>query len=118
MRNLPKSLLGYKATEAPIVLYQKIFSPDHGMFASAFGNTRCRFFPSCSEYTLRALSQYGLFKGAVLSVKRILRCGPWSAGGYDPVKSANSESNTNLRINESRIRYSIIRLFAKKFVIR
>ncbi len=46
---------------------------------------RCRFFPTCSEYTIDALRQYGAWKGAWLGVKRIFRCHPWHPGGYDPL---------------------------------
>ncbi len=46
----------------------------------------CRFHPSCSEYALDALKKYGLIKGLWLALKRIARCHPLSAGGYDPVR--------------------------------
>lgn len=46
----------------------------------------CRFYPSCSEYALDALRKYGLVKGLWLTIKRISRCHPLSAGGYDPVR--------------------------------
>jgi len=45
----------------------------------------CRFLPTCSHYACEALGRHGVIKGSWLSVKRILRCNPWSAGGYDPV---------------------------------
>ncbi len=45
----------------------------------------CRFYPTCSEYALTALERYGAFKGGVMSLWRILRCNPFSRGGYDPV---------------------------------
>ncbi len=45
----------------------------------------CRFYPSCSEYTLQAVTKYGVFKGGWLGAKRILRCHPFHPGGYDPV---------------------------------
>ncbi|HEY4695236.1 MAG TPA: membrane protein insertion efficiency factor YidD [Candidatus Nanoarchaeia archaeon] len=62
-----------------IKLYQ---SYHHKIFLS---NT-CRFVPSCSEYTYRAIERYGIIRGSFLGTKRILRCHPWSKGGFDPVK--------------------------------
>ena len=46
----------------------------------------CRYFPTCSEYSIEALKTYGFFKGLFLSVKRISTCHPWGQGGFDPVK--------------------------------
>lgn len=45
----------------------------------------CRFDPSCSQYSIEAISRYGALKGVWLSIKRVIRCNPWSPGGYDPV---------------------------------
>ncbi|HBD02547.1 TPA: membrane protein insertion efficiency factor YidD [Candidatus Collierbacteria bacterium] len=47
---------------------------------------RCRYTPTCSRYAREALSRYGLLKGAWLSGKRLLKCHPWSQGGYDPLQ--------------------------------
>ena len=52
---------------------------------SPFLGRRCRFFPSCSEYTAEAVEKYGALKGAQLGLKRIFRCHPWNSGGFDPV---------------------------------
>ncbi len=46
----------------------------------------CRFYPSCSEYSMEALRRYGALKGSYLTVKRISRCHPFHPGGVDPVK--------------------------------
>jgi hypothetical protein len=46
----------------------------------------CRFYPTCSEYAIEALSKYGVLKGSIKATYRILRCNPFNKGGYDPVK--------------------------------
>lgn len=46
---------------------------------------RCRHLPTCSEFALEAFERHGLWRGAVLSIGRILRCHPWGTNGYDPV---------------------------------
>jgi len=47
----------------------------------------CRFYPSCSQYGMDALQVYGALQGSWLTLKRICRCHPWHAGGYDPIPS-------------------------------
>jgi len=46
----------------------------------------CRFYPTCSQYSMEALEKYGALKGSYLSVRRILKCHPFNKGGYDPLK--------------------------------
>jgi len=48
----------------------------------------CRFCPSCSEYAVDAFREHGALRGGGLAARRILRCHPWNAGGYDPVPAA------------------------------
>ena len=64
-----------------IKIYQKFLSPIFTHFGS-----HCKFYPTCSEYTKQAIKKYGLFKGGIMGIWRILRCNPFSKGGYDPVK--------------------------------
>ena len=47
--------------------------------------SNCRFYPSCSDYTVEALRRYGAFQGLRLAARRVIRCHPWHDGGYDPV---------------------------------
>ena len=62
---------------APIVLYQRLISPALPR--------RCKYEPTCSRYALEAIREYGVLRGVVLAAWRVLRCNPWSDGGYDPV---------------------------------
>ncbi|MBO4359283.1 MAG: membrane protein insertion efficiency factor YidD [Eubacteriaceae bacterium] len=57
--------------------YQKYISP--------MMKPHCRFIPTCSEYSYQAFQKYGFFKGAYLSIRRILRCHPFGKSGYDPL---------------------------------
>ncbi len=63
---------------AMVRFYRKNISPYKG-------GSSCRFIPTCSQYALEALEKYGALKGSLLAIRRILRCHPFSAGGYDPV---------------------------------
>jgi uncharacterized protein len=46
----------------------------------------CRFYPTCSEYAVTAVEKYGVLRGSIKSIYRIIRCNPFNKGGYDPVK--------------------------------
>ena len=61
--------------------YKKYISP----IGEHFG-IKCKYYPTCSEYTSQAITKYGCFRGIFIGIKRILRCNPFSKGGYDPLK--------------------------------
>jgi uncharacterized protein len=62
----------------PIRLWQRLVSP-------AFGS-RCKYYPSCSEYAAQAITRFGILRGLILAGWRLLRCNPWSHGGVDLVE--------------------------------
>ena len=55
------------------------------LISPLLGNS-CRYFPTCSEYSIEALNEFGLVKGIYLSLRRIISCHPWGKGGFDPIK--------------------------------
>lgn len=66
-----------------VKVYQNTISPLLGK--------NCRFVPTCSQYMIEAIAEYGAMKGILMGVKRIIRCNPFSKGGYDPVPKKNNE---------------------------
>ena len=70
-------LMGQKLLVSAIRAYQYC--------SRAMGLGCCRFYPSCSEYAIEAIEKHGVFFGLFKGLKRILRCHPFSKGGYDPV---------------------------------
>ena len=70
-----------------IKIYKSLISP-------LFPNT-CRFHPTCSTYSMDAISQYGAFRGMYLSIKRISKCHPFHKGGFDPVPIDNPKKGNN-----------------------
>ena len=64
---------------APILVYQRVISPAIPR--------RCKYEPTCSRYAVDAIREYGILRGLVLGLWRLLRCNPWSHGGYDPVEA-------------------------------
>lgn len=72
LRNLPVQALIFV-----IELYRQMISP--------LRLPSCRFIPTCSQYAVDALRQYGLIRGSWLSAVRLAKCGPWHPGGWDPI---------------------------------
>lgn len=66
--------------------YRLVISPLYGQV--------CRFYPSCSEYALRAVEVHGAARGSWLAVRRLARCHPWTAGGVDHVPPARHRAST------------------------
>lgn len=75
----PLSNLAKKVAVKFVLFYQSCISPFIG------GRAACRFIPTCSEYTRQAIEKYGIWKGTLLGIRRILRCRPGGDFGYDPV---------------------------------
>ncbi|MFA0889303.1 MAG: membrane protein insertion efficiency factor YidD [Synergistales bacterium] len=82
---MKRSVPAFLALRA-IRFYQRFISPLLG--------SNCRFLPTCSAYTFEAIERYGFIKGLFLGTRRILRCGPWSPGGFDPVPDLERENGT------------------------
>jgi putative membrane protein insertion efficiency factor len=64
---------------SPIIVYRHVVSPAIPR--------RCKYEPTCSRYAVEAIRRYGILRGLVLAGWRLLRCNPWSHGGYDPVEA-------------------------------
>jgi putative membrane protein insertion efficiency factor len=80
---MSKQRMMRRVTQAPIHFYRKVISP--------LTPPSCRFYPTCSMYALEAIEKHGAAKGSWLAVKRIARCHPFNAGGYDPVPPAKND---------------------------
>jgi putative membrane protein insertion efficiency factor len=78
MAATPPSQWARAVVQFPIRGYQKLISPMLG--------AHCKYYPSCSTYAVQAIGRFGILRGLVLAGWRLLRCNPWSRGGYDPVE--------------------------------
>jgi len=74
----PIARVARAVVSAPIAVYRRVLSPALPR--------RCKYEPTCSSYAVDAIGEYGILRGLVLAVWRLLRCNPWSYGGYDPVQ--------------------------------
>jgi len=81
-----------RAILSAIRFYQKYFSPDKSPFSliHPFYGV-CKFQPTCSEYAYQAIEKYGVSKGLMKAIARILKCNPFSRGGYDPIDKIKNQ---------------------------
>ena len=77
---------------ALIQFYRKHISP--------LSPPSCRFIPTCSQYAITAIERFGAIKGTGLTIWRLLRCGPWNPGGFDPVPEKKEKKKKKKAINE------------------
>jgi uncharacterized protein len=97
------SRLGRRVVLAPLFLYQRLISPALPR--------RCRYEPTCSAYAVQAVERYGVLRGLALAAWRLLRCNPFSRGGYDPVgaqrlfghRCEEAESRDRLESRQERL---------------
>lgn len=82
---------------ASIGIYRHMVSP--------FRAPSCRFIPTCSQYAVEALTEYGLFRGSWLALRRLARCGPWRSGGWDPIpqRCAGSDGGSQPEVRSARV---------------
>ena len=69
----------------PLILMIRLYQ----LFISPLLGQNCRYLPTCSEYSVKSLKEHGLFRGSILSIKRISKCHPWGSHGFDPVPRKN-----------------------------
>jgi uncharacterized protein len=75
---------------AVIEIYRNMISP--------LRPPSCRFTPTCSQYAVDALSTYGLIRGTWLAVARLVKCGPWHRGGWDPIPEKTPETDPGVTL--------------------
>ena len=69
----------------PLILMIRLYQ----LFISPLLGQNCRYLPTCSEYSVKSLKEHGLFRGSILSIKRISKCHPGGSHGFDPVPKKN-----------------------------
>ena len=73
-------LIGKNSVKGVLIKLIKIYQSIPGSW-----HNNCKFYPTCSNYAIEAIDKFGAFRGSFMMIYRILRCNPWSKGGYDPV---------------------------------
>lgn len=78
--------------KSPMQLILLFFLRTYQLCISPFLGQNCRFYPTCSQYAMEAISTHGCVKGLFLAIGRLCKCHPWHAGGFDPVPPKKNES--------------------------
>ncbi|WP_068430867.1 membrane protein insertion efficiency factor YidD [Piscicoccus intestinalis] len=89
---------GRRWAAAPLIAFVRAYQ----MFLSPLLPSSCRFYPSCSAYSLTALRRFGPVRGTWLTVRRLGRCHPWNPGGVDHVPRRGHDGRP-IRLNEWRL---------------
>ncbi len=80
LRDMPRKIWNW-----PRIALLALFRLYQATFAKSMPPNTCRFYPSCSHYGYQAVYKYGVIKGGIMAVWRLLRCNPFNQGGFDPV---------------------------------
>ncbi|MBA2472414.1 MAG: membrane protein insertion efficiency factor YidD [Pseudonocardiales bacterium] len=86
----PTQVSALRVATGPVVRLLVVILRFYRQWISPALPPSCRFFPSCSAYAIEALTVHGMLRGSWLTVRRVLRCGPWHPGGVDPVPPTRS----------------------------
>ena len=85
LRDFSERLQRFKGNRKPGVIIARVLIRIYKLVVSPIFGPACRFEPTCSHYAMIAIERYGVAGGGLMALKRLLRCHPWSAGGFDPV---------------------------------
>jgi putative membrane protein insertion efficiency factor len=87
--------VGVRMVVSAIEMYRHMVSP--------LRPPSCRFMPTCSQYAVEALTEYGLLRGTWLTLRRLGRCGPWCAGGWDPIPERGSDEGSQPEVRSTNV---------------
>ena len=69
---------------------------------SPFFGSQCRFYPSCADYAQQAIASHGVARGSLLACRRVCKCHPWNAGGFDPVPATHPHADDHPTMTRQR----------------
>ena len=101
--------IGRKLINNPLTILAIIIVKSYKYFISPFFQFNCRFFPTCSDYSIESFKKFGFIKGSLLTFKRLIKCHPMGGQGYDPVEKMN-------RIEIKKVSQRFIKRFRQKYL--